>query len=318
MKRLTTLSMSLCLLLLVGCNEAKSVKSTRFLLNTVVTLDVECDKEALNEAFSLCEDYENLLSKTRRESDVAKINSSGGYVKVSKPTKEIIERAIYYGDLSGGKFDITLCPVINLWDFEGTALPDRSEIAEALKNVDYHSVEIDGEKVSAGGKQIDLGGIAKGYIADRLLEFFKNKKAKSGIINLGGNVIVFGDKAFDVGIKKPFSDNKISATLRVKNKSVVTSGVYERYIKDGDKVYHHILDPKTGFSAETDLFSATVIGDSSLDGDALATVCILLGRDGAARLIENTENTEAVFIDHNNNLTYTSGLKKKDGALILK
>ena len=318
MKKLSTISLGLCLLLLVGCNEPSSEKSTRFLLNTVVTLDVECDKDTLNEAFSLCEDYENLLSKTKPKSDVAKLNSSNGYIKVSKSTRDIIERAIYYGDLSGGKFDITLCPVINLWDFEGTALPDRNEIAEALKNVDYHSLKIDGEKVNTGGKQIDLGGIAKGYIADRLLEFFKEKKAENGIINLGGNVIVFGDKSFDVGIKKPFSDNKISATLRVKNKSVVTSGVYERYIKEGDTVYHHILDPETGFSAETDLYSATVIGDSSLDGDALATICILFGKDAATKLIENTENTEAVFIDNNNKLTYTSGLKKKDGVLILK
>lgn len=310
--------MSLVLLLMVGCNEIKSEKSTRFLLNTVVTLDVECDKETLNEAFSLCDDYEKLLSKTKPKSDVSRLNSSNKAQKVSKSTKEIIERAIYYGDLSGGKFDITLCPVINLWDFEGTSLPDRKEIAEAVKNVDYQSIEIDGEKVGLGGKQIDLGGIAKGYIADRLLDFFKDKNIKSGIINLGGNIIVFGNKTFDIGIKKPFSDDLISATLRLKNKSVVTSGVYERYINSGGKIYHHILDPETGFSADTDLYSATVIGDSSLDGDALATVCILLGKNGAARLIESTKNTEAVFIDNNNNLTYTSGLKEKDGVLIIK
>ena len=314
--------MTLVLLLLVGCKETggetKSEKSTRFLLDTVVTLDADCDKETLNEAFSLCEDYEKLLSRTKPESEVSKLNGSDGFIEVSKATRHIVERSVYYGDLSGGKFDITLCPVINLWDFEGTSLPDKDEIAEALKNVDYQSIETDGDKINTNGKQIDLGGIAKGYIADELLSFFKKNDVKSGIINLGGNVMVFGERTYDVGILKPFGDGDLSATLRLKNKSVVTSGVYQRYINDGGKIYHHILDPATGYSAKTDLYSATVIGDTSLDCDALATICILFGKDKAKDLIENTEKTEAVFIDSENNLTYTSGLYEKDGVLILK
>lgn len=310
--------MTLVLLLLVGCNEAKIEKSSRFLLDTVVSLVAECDNKTLSEAFSLCEEYEKLLSKTKPESDVSKLNESEGFIKVSDATRHLVERSIYYGKLSNGKFDITLCPVINLWDFEGTGLPDRKEIAAALKRVGYSDLSVDGDSIDTKGKEIDLGGIAKGYIADRLLAFFEEKDVKSGIINLGGNVIVFGERNYDVGIKKPFFENEISATLRLKNKSVVTSGIYERYIEDNGKIYHHILDPETGFSAETDLYSATVISDTSLDGDALATICILFGKERASELIESIENTEAVFIDNKNNLTYTSGLKETDGVLILK
>lgn len=318
MKKFTSLGMVLVLLFLVACQDSKSIKSQKFLLNTIVTLDVECDKDTLDGAFSLCEKYEKLLSKTIKESDVSKLNESNTFIKVSKPTKYLIDRSIYYGNLSGGKFDITICPVSNLWDFEGTALPDKDEIAEALQNVDYEAIRIDGDSVFTGDKQIDFGGIAKGYIADELLKFFKKKNVKNGIINLGGNIMVFGDKEKKIGIKKPFSDNIISATLKVKNKSVVTSGVYERYIEKYGKIYHHILDPDTGFAVKSDLFSATVIGKNSLDCDALATVCILEGLEKAKKLIENTDDIEAVFIDKDYNLEYTSGLKKKDGYLILK
>lgn len=318
MKKFTSLGMVLVLLFLVACRDLKSIKSQKFLLNTIVTLDVECDRDTLDGAFSLCEKYEKLLSKTVKESDVSKLNEADTFIKVSKPTEYLIDRSIYYGNLSGGKFDITICPVSNLWDFEGTELPNKDEIAEALQNVDYEAIQIDGDSVFTGDKQIDLGGIAKGYIADELLKFFKEKNVKNGIINLGGNILVFGDKAKKIGIKKPFSDNTISATLKVKNKSVVTSGVYERYIKKDGKIYHHILDPDTGYAVKSDLFSATVIGKNSLDCDALATVCILEGLKEAKELIENTDGIEAVFIDENNKLTYTSGLKEKDGCLILK
>ena len=319
MKKITSLSMALFLLLLMGCTENETnANSTRFLLDTVVTLDIECDKVTLNEAFSLCEKYEKQLSKTVKESDVSKLNNANIGLTVKKDTAKLIERSLYYGKLSGGKFDITICPVSNLWDFEGTALPDKKEIAEAIKNVDYESIEIDGNTVNLNGKQIDLGGIAKGFICDKLLEFFKSKNVKSGTINLGGNVLVFGEKLKTIGIKKPFSDDEISAKLKVKDKSVVTSGIYERYINIGTKIFHHILDPKTGYATETDLCSATIIGNTSLDCDALSTVCILLGKEKATKLIENTKNTEAVFIDRNNKITYTSGLNKKNGVLILK
>ena len=318
MKKITSLSMAIICLLLIGCNEKpKNLKSSRFMLDTIVTLDINCDQKTLEEAFLLCEKYENLLSKTRKNSDVYKLNNADDYITVSKDTIKIIKRSVYFSGLSGGLFDITICPVTNLWDFEGTTLPDRKEIEEAIKNVNYERIKTDGEKVFLDGTEIDLGGIAKGYIADKLLSFFKEKNVTDGIINLGGNVIVFGDKEKSVGIAKPFSKNEIVAKVKLKNKSIVTSGTYERFIDIDGKIYHHILDPKTGYSCETDLNSATVIGDTSLDLDALSTICILLGKEKATKLIEQTENTEAVFIDKQGKLTYTKGLKYKDNTFYL-
>ncbi len=316
MKKIASLSLALVCFVLAGCAGEHS-KSSRFMLDTVVTLDADCDDGILNGAFSLCEDYEKLLSKTIPSSEVSKLNTAKDFIKVSDETLEILNRSVYFADVSNGDFDITICPVSNLWDFEGTALPDRKEIAEALKNVDYENIETDGNRVFLHGSQIDLGGIAKGYIADRLRDYFKEKNVKSGIINLGGNVTVFGKDEKTVGIQKPFCDNELSAKIKVKDKSVVTSGIYQRYIEKDGKIYHHILNPKTGYAAESDLASATIIGDTSFDLDALATICILKGRQEAEKLIENTKNTEAVFIDIKGNITHTSGLKYKNNTFYL-
>lgn len=318
MKKFISFFMSFALILLCGCNNNQENRDTRFLFDTVVTLTADCNDEVLSGAFSLCDTYENMLSRTKKNSDVYRINKESVPVKVSNDTLKIIEKSLYYSDLSGGKFDITVCSVSELWDFNNEVIPSKDEISEALKNVDYHSITVDGNNVYTAGKKIDLGGIAKGYIADRLLEYFKSKDTKKGIINLGGNIVVFGDKDYNIGIKKPFSENETAITVTIRNKSIVTSGIYERYIKKDGVIYHHILDPKTGYAVKTDLSSATVISDSSLDGDALATVCVLEGKAKAVELIESIKDTEAVFIDTNGNISYTSGLTRKDNTVTLK
>ena len=318
MKKIISLNLGLVLLLLCGCAQNELNKETKFLLDTVVTLSADCDSETLDGAFLLCQEYENLLSRTKEGSDVYNLNNSAGFTPSSKHTKNIIEKSIYYGDLSGGKFDITICPLSVLWDFNNEVIPSRDEIAEALKSVDYQSIEIDGNNINLNGAEIDLGGIAKGYIADRISEYFKNNNVTEGIIDLGGNIAVFGERLYTVGIKKPFADGELIATVKLKNKTVVTSGTYERcFEKDGVK-YHHILDTKTGYPAKTDICSATIIGESSFDADALSTVCILSGLEKATQIIENTPDTEAVFIDNDLNIHYTSGLNFKNGEFTLK
>lgn len=318
MKKVFSFNLFLVLLLLCGCTEAKENKETQFLMDTVVTLRADCSDEVLSAAFSLCRDYEKLLSRTIEDSDVWRLNESGEAIEVSPHTRAIIERSLYYSRLTEGRFDITVYAVSALWDFKEEIIPSRDEIAAALPNIDYESIEISGDKVSLGGKKIDLGGIAKGYIADRLLEYFTQNGVNSGIIDLGGNIVAFGDKEYGIGIKKPFTANEVSATVKVKNKSVVTSGIYERYIKSGDSFYHHIIDPATGYGVESDLYSATIICDSATEADTLATVCVLLGRDAALSLIEQTPDTEAVFIDKDEKITHTSGLSQKGGAFYLK
>ena len=317
MKKIVSLNLSLVLLLLCGCTGNLENKDTRFLFDTVVTLTANCSNETLDGAFELCENYEKLLSRTVQDSEVYALNNTEGFVEVSDDTLEIIEKGLYYSNLSNGKFDITIYPVSSLWDFNNQIIPSRDEISEALKNVDYQSIKIEGNKINLNAKQIDLGGIAKGYVADRLSEYFNETKVSEGIIDLGGNLLVFGDRDYTVGIKQPFSD-ELAATLKVRNKTVVTSGTYERYIPADIKLYHHILDPDTGYACDTDLASATIIGNSSMDADALSTVCILIGLENAQKLIENTADTEAVFIDNDGKLHYTSGLSFKDDIFTLK
>lgn len=314
MKKLTSVYLILLLLSLCGCESEQS--QTRFILDTAVTLTADCSDEILNGAFELCEKYDRQLSRTNEKSDVYKLNNAKDFVSVEESTLKIIERSLYYSELSHGKFDITICSVSELWDFKNQIVPSRDEIAEALKNVDYESIEIKENTVNLNGKKIDLGSIAKGYIADEIKDYFLNNNVKNGIINLGGNVVVFG-KEYKVGIMRPFSED-VLAVLDLKDKSAVTSGTYQRFIEKDGEFYHHILDTETGYSVKNVLTSVTVIGDSSLDCDALSTVCLLLGTKSGLELIENTPETEAVFIDKNEKITISSGLIRKNDTIYLK
>lgn len=306
----------LILLLLCGCNSGETENSeTRFLLDTVCTVTADCGDDIINGAFSLCEDLERTLSKTLKDSDVYRLNNTEGFVSVSEDTLKTVERALYYSELSGGKFDITIAPVSALWDFKNQVVPSRDEISEALQNVDYHSAEIKNGEISLGGKQIDLGGIAKGYIADRAAEYLKEKGVKKALVNFGGNICTVGQ--YNIGIKKPFDDSVIAA-VALKDKCAVTSGIYERYIRSNGKIYHHILDPKTGYGVENELASVTVIGEKALDCDALSTVCMLLGTQRGLEIINNTADTEAVFIDRENNITLSSGLYRENDKIYFK
>ena len=319
MKKSLKLSAALFLILLCSCsgtNTNVQNSATQIYFDTAVTLTADCSDEVLSAAFSLCEKYEKTLSRTREDSEVSLINS--GSKTAGRDTLEVIGKGLYYSSLTGGKFDITVADLTSLWDFKYEIVPSRDEIAEALKNIDYQSVELSGDTIDTNGKKIDLGGIAKGYVSDKLLEYFKSEDVKQGIINLGGNVTVFGDRFYKVGIKKPFSDGDVFATLSLKNKSVSTSGTYERCFEKDGVTYHHILDTETGYPAETDLLSASVIGDTSADCDALSTVCILYGLEKANALINETHGFEAVFIDKDYRLSFTDGLEIKDGIIALK
>lgn len=308
--------MMLILLLLCGCNSGETENSeTRFLLDTVCTVTADCGDDIINGAFSLCEDLEHTLSKNVKDSDVYRLNNTEGFVSVSADTLKTVERALYYSELSGGKFDITVAPVSALWDFKNQVVPDRNEIAEALKNVDYHSVEINKSEISLGGKQIDLGGIAKGYIADKATEYLKEKGVKKALLNFGGNICMIGQ--YNIGIKKPF-DNSVMASIELSDKCAVTSGIYERYIEKDGKIYHHILDPKTGYGVDNELAAVTVIGNTALGCDALSTVCMLLGTEDGLEIINTTADTEAVFIDRENNITLSSGLYRENDKIYFK
>ena len=330
-------AVSLCLAACGGAS-AEPVSQDGYYLDTICSVSVYRMKDddgsvktasgmedeanaAIEASFGVCKELESLLSRTRGDSDVSRINEAKGeWTVVSDPTVEVIEKGIEYSELSGGDFDITVGGLTEQWDFhaaEGKAkLPDEKALAEAAAHVDYRNIETDGNKVRLTDPEsrLDLGGIAKGYIGDRMTEVLEQKGVVSATINLGGNVICIGSKAdgedFVIGVEAPFSDRtEIIGKIRAKDKTLVTSGVYERRIEVGGKTYHHILDAKTGWPVKTDLDAVTLIADKgrSADIDALSTTCLIKGADEGKKFIGGLDGIEAVFVLSDGSITTTDG-----------
>ncbi len=328
--------------------ENHGYEKTTFALDTVCTITIygagknsdnpsqspeERAMKLIEEGFSELARYEKMLSKTVETSDISKINGAGGKaVKVSAETMEVIEKGLYYSKLSEGAFDITCGALTDLWDFHrgggedhiGKVVPSREKLVEAVKHVDYRKVEIDKEKstvrLSDPAMKLDLGGIAKGFIADKLCDYLKAKGATGATVNLGGNIAAFGgkpkaffDKAGDVdfvpfrlGIKNPLSpEGDLLGIYEAKDFTVVTSGTYERYfVVDGVK-YHHILDTKTGMPADTKVLQVTITAPEgkSADCDGLSTTCLSIGPEKGKLLLDKVNKEsgskggfEAIFI----------------------
>lgn len=295
---------------LPGSKTVQSVQKTDIYFDTVVSITLygTTDDTLLNQAMTLCADYEALLSRTVEGSDIYRINHSQGKpVKVSPETLYLIKESINYSKQTEGAVDITIAPVRDLWDFHNTnpsAIPKQDVLIQALSHVDYHTIHLDETNqtvtLSDPEAQIDLGFIAKGYIADKLKEYFISQGVTSALINLGGNVITIGTKPdgspFQIGIEKPFETTATMDIVSVTDRSVVTSGIYQRYFEIDNTIYHHILDTKTGYPASGDILSVTILSDSSMVGDALSTSCFLLGVDGSKKLLAHYDNIEAIFI----------------------
>jgi len=278
---------------------------------------------AIDKAFKQCARYENLLSKTKKGSDIYKINHAGGKtVKCDPITVEVIKKGIRYGKMTGGKFDITIGKAEDLWDFHGSNQkpPDAEKLAEAMKYVDYRQIHVSGNTVTMGTAkgEIDLGGIAKGYIADRVSEYLRKLGVTSAIISLGGNIECIGDKAgsdFNIGIEKPYSDqSEIVGATPLSDGTIVTSGVYERYFEYKGKKYHHILNSKTGMPVETDVTGVSIRSTKghSADCDALSTTCLILGKEKGKKLIEGMDGYEALFILSDDKIVKTKGFEFKE------
>ena len=294
-------------------NNTEPISKTGYYLDTICTITVYDMKEkdandAIDNAFKVCSYYENLLSKTIDSSDVSKINGAAGeWVTVDEDTLELIKKGVYYSDLTEGAFDITVGRLTDLWDFHGVkpVVPDERDIEEAVKHIGYENIVIDGNDIKMVDPEakIDLGGIAKGYIADKVTEALEESGVTSAVVNLGGNIVAIGNKNngddFVIGIERPYSQmTEIVGTVKVKNSTVVTSGVYERNFEYNGKVYHHILDIETGYPVESDLEAVSLVANKgmSVDCDALSTICLILGSKKGMEIIEETEGVEAMFI----------------------
>lgn len=332
MKKFTILTFILFLILnLTACSESgnNTVSLTNFYFDTSVTITIydwngdALPENVIKECFAMCNHYDKLFSRTYADSDVYKINNGNKkYTEVNSVIAEVIEDGIEYSELTTGAFDITIAPLTSLWNIgnENAAVPSETEIEKALKFVDYNNVIVNGDKVTLANSnvKIDLGGIAKGFIADKLKNYMISEGVTSAIIDLGGNILTIGGKpdseTFNIGIKEPFSENagEYAATINVNDKSVVTSGVYERYFEEDGNIYHHILNPETGYPVDNELNSVTIISDKSEDGDALSTGIFVMGLDEGLKLVNSLDDIEAVFITKDNEIIVSDGLDMND------
>ncbi|MCF2554447.1 FAD:protein FMN transferase [Faecalicatena contorta] len=303
-----------------GCSGLPSkddLSYTDTLFDTVISVQIldPVDKDILEGCEKLCKDYDVRFSTTNEDSEIYKINHAGGAaVEVSEDTITLIKKGIYYGDFSNGLFDITIGSVTTLWDFhaEDPVVPDASAVASALSHVNYKNIIISDNTVRLADPNaaIDVGAIAKGYIADRLKDYLKENGVKHAVINLGGNVLTLGTKTdgskYNIGIQKPFDETGTPITsVKIADQSIVTTGIYQRYFEVDGKLYHHIIDPNTGYPCENDLYSVSIITDSSLTADALSTVYYLMGYERANALNNQLNNVDAVFITNDEKIHYT-------------
>jgi thiamine biosynthesis lipoprotein len=278
---------------------------TEFLFDTIIDIKAYCSQELLDSVYERLVFFEDIFSRTREGSDIYRINAAAGVpVEVHDETADIIARACSFSELSGGLFDITIGTVTRLWDFSEGVIPDPDELAAALEHIDYRNIEIDGSVVTLTDPQtkLDLGGIAKGYIADDIVALLKEGGCQSANVNLGGNVYVLGGKpdggAWNVGIQDPFEPRgAIIGSIPLTDQSISTSGPYERGFEANGVFYHHILDPRTGYPVQTDLASTTIISTSSTTGDALSTTTFLLGADAALELIDAQSFLKGILVN---------------------
>ena len=297
------------------------VKTIYDCLDTVITLKFWSDDNTLaDQAHEACRRYDALLSRTREGSDVWNINHAEGQpVQVSDDTIRILETAVRISELSEGAFDVTVAPASVLWDFHSDEHigPEADAVEQAAALIDYRKIQIDGNMVTLpAGMMIDLGGIAKGYIADRVKAYLESRGVKHAILSFGGNIVTIGTKQdgseWKIGIQdidKPTGDSMLVS--RSSGGSTVTSGIYERgFDLDGVR-YHHLLSSETGWPVQNELASVTIFSDSSMEGDALSTAAFVLGTEDGMKLIESLNGIEAVFIRRDRTVIYSTGAESK-------
>ena len=273
----------------------------------------------LTECMNLCQKYELIFSPTNEDSELFKLNHSQEYLSgqdyvLSSTMDEIITDTTLMTTPFSSKFSIYSGDLCALWDFNNKIVPSSYDIENELKRIKENNPT-----------SITLGASAKGYITDRIVEYLKNQGINEALIDLGGNIYALGDKyndkLYSIAIKKPFTDsNETIVALKIKDKSVVTSGIYERYFENNGQLYHHIIDLETGFPVDNDILSVTIIADSSFVADCYSTGCLLMGKDYTLSIANEKmfEDVECIIVDKNYNIYISDGLEKIDGYIQVK
>ncbi len=283
-----------------------------FALNTIIKIQLheapEFSDQDWEQTFAILSDIEARMSAHIDTSEVSEINKNAGIqaVKVSDDVFNIIKRAKEVAEETDGAFDPTIGALTKLWQIgtEDEHVPSQKELDQAIKKVDYNKIILDEKTyevfLEEDGMSIDLGGIAKGYSADEVFAFLKSKGVTRAILDFGGNIVVIGakDEASDwrVGVRKPdrmqFS---VFASFYANDEAVVSSGDYERFFEEDGVIYHHIINPFTGYPTDNGIRGASVILKSSMQADAYATALIVMGKEKAIDFIQK-KGLEAALI----------------------
>lgn len=287
-------------------------KVSRITMGTLVEISAvgppDKTMPAIEAAFDEMKRIENLTS-FHKSSGLSELNGSSGKIpgKTDPELVDLIGKSLKFSELSEGAFDPTIGPIAQLWNFSGASgprLPDRAEIEKLLPLVGWKLPEVDAEKslvrLPLEGMALDLGGIAKGYALDKAAGVLRQMGVKSALINAGGDIVAFGkkepDKPWRIGTQDPRNPQGLIAVAEINDRTVVTSGDYERFFLDGDKRYHHLLDPKTGYPAQ-ELQSVTIVASDGVTADAMSTAVFVLGKDKGLALIESRPDVAGLLVD---------------------
>ncbi|MFQ7290703.1 MAG: FAD:protein FMN transferase [Monoglobales bacterium] len=302
---------------LSGIGEASKYEKIVYAMDTIMQLDIySTDPEISQKAEDEIMRLDKMLDRGDQESEIYEMNHAEKAVTVSDEIVEIISMARDVSVKSGGAFDITIAPVMDAWGFysKNYHVPSDDELDVLLEKVDYSKILLEENTVTVpDGMELDLGGIAKGYTSDRLMELFQREGVHSAIVSLGGNVQALGRKPdgslWNVAIQDPGKPDSYIGSLSIENMAVVTSGSYQRYFERDGVTYHHIIDPSEGRPADNGLSSVTIITESGMLGDVLSTALFVLGLDDAVDYWHTYGGFQAVFVDNNGKIYITAGLE---------
>lgn len=325
-KMYLTILIALVSINIAGCGKSEEKKESTlakrelFAMDTYMTLSAYGEKSeaALEEAVAEIERLDSLLSTGDSQSEVYIVNENGSEI-LSEDTAAIIEKSLELYESTEGNFDITIYPLMVEWGFstENYKVPEEERIKELIKNVGAKSIEYDKKEkfLSLPEKvQIDFGGIAKGYTSDKIMDIFERYEIESGMVSLGGNVQLYGNKTdgslWKVAVENPNDTSDYIGVIETKDKAIITSGGYERFFEENGEKWHHILDPKTGYPAKSGLTSVTIVSAEGMLADGLSTALFVMGKEKALTYWENnTDKFDTILVEEDGKITITEGLK---------
>ena len=313
-------------IVLNACDGAgdQPTRRTQFIMGTLVEItvshpDPDVIQAVTTQAFNEMKRIEQLMSTYLPDSEISRINRAAGKeaIPVSPEVEEVIREGLYWSEQSSGAFDITIEPLVYLWNFDGEReiIPRESTLRKTASLVNYKDIEIKDHTVrlKRHGMAINVGGLAKGYAVDRAISVLRGK-VKNGIVNAGGDLFAFGQKnkqtPWNIGLQHPRKPQELLAAFAVQNQAIATSGDYQRYfIKDGVR-YHHIFDPQTGRPARL-MTSTTIITAEVMDADALATAVFVMGPEKGIEWIDSMDHVEAMLVLKDGSIRYSKSFRKQ-------